>query len=119
MDSKIITQADLDNTQQSDHRWKFPGVTGPGTYTWNESQNRYESAQDTDENPHDFSHSGLGIGGLGSYEEQATVPTASQLRRMEQEDNAQRCKGCGGTEYTTGAMFTTAPSSGYCDDCFG
>ena len=72
---------------------------------------RAQIAQDFD--------SGLGIGGLERHTEPLIIPTANVLKRMEQEDNAQRCKRCGGTEYTTGAMFTTASSSGKCDDCFG
>ena len=32
--------------------------------------------------------------------------------------STQRCRRCGQSEFS-GAMFTTDPSSGFCDDCFG
>lgn len=120
MEIHTITQRDLDNTPQKDHRWRWPGVTGPGQYTWSESQNTYKPVQQetSDENPHDFSRSGLGIGGLGRHEEPATWPTAATMERMDKLDAQQRCRHCGGREWT-GAMFTTDPSSGLCDDCYG
>lgn len=37
--------------------------------------------------------------------------SAPELRR------GQVCQYCGGSEFS-GAMFTTDPSSGYCDDCY-
>ncbi len=68
------------------------------------------------EHPADFSHSGLGIGGLGSYQEPPFIPTIAQMERMEQiERETIRCRKCG----TSDAMFTTDASSGLCDDCYG
>ena len=32
--------------------------------------------------------------------------------------STQRCRRCGQSEFS-GAMFTTDPSSGFCDDCYG
>ena len=71
------------------------------------------------ENEHDFSWSGLGIGGAGKHEDVPIVPTPAQAERMERrERNVRRCRSCGGTSLD-GTMFTTAPSSGLSDDCFG
>ena len=68
----------------------------------------------------DFSRSGLGIGGAGSYQEPPIVPTAAQIRRLEQlEVSATTCRRCGADDVFGGAMFTTDPSSGICDDCYG
>jgi len=69
-----------------------------------------------DEHPYDFSHSGLGIGGLGSFVEPPFIPTIAQMRRMEQvEAGIRACRRCGESD----AMFTTDRSSGLCDDCYG
>jgi hypothetical protein len=61
--------------------------------------------------------SGLGIGGLATYEEPPMVPSVAAIekhaRRLE---TAQRCRRCGQTELD-GAMFTTLGGSGICDDC--
>lgn len=60
---------------------------------------------------------GFGIGGLGRHEETPAIPTIEQLERMKQaQRRARRCRRCGQTELD-GAMFTTMPSSGICDDC--
>lgn len=71
------------------------------------------------ENVHDFSHSGLGIGGLGRHEEAPIIPSIAAMKRVENlERQAHTCRKCGQTDVFDGAMFTTAPSSGLCDDCF-
>ena len=71
------------------------------------------------EHPADFSHSGLGIGGLGSYQEPAFIPTIAQMERMEQlEASATTCRRCGQDDVFGGAMFSTDASSGLCDDCY-
>ena len=67
-----------------------------------------------------FGHSGLGIGGLAHCQEDMPVPsveTLERVKRMEQE--MQVCRRCGENDLFDGAMFTTDPSSGYCDDCYG
>ena len=67
----------------------------------------------------DFSR-GLGVGGLGSYQESPTIPSITAIERMEQlERKATRCRRCGADDVFDGAMFTTDPSSGLCDDCYG
>lgn len=72
------------------------------------------------ENAHDFSTSGLGIGGAGSYVEQPIIPTIAAIKRVERmEQRATYCKRCGDSDVFDGAMFTTARGSGICDDCFG
>ena len=72
-----------------------------------------------EENPADFSHSGLGIGGLGSYQEPPFIPTLTQMERMERlEAEATTCRRCGQDDVFGGAMFTTDASSGLCDDCY-
>jgi hypothetical protein len=68
---------------------------------------------------HDFD-SGLGIGGLGRHIEEKPVPTVEQVKRLEQmEARATYCRKCGQSDVFDGAMFTTDPSSGLCDDCYG
>jgi len=121
-----ITQEDLDATPERDHRWRWPGVTGPGAYTWNEAANCYErhgatkAAATEDEHPHDFDRTGLGIGNLGRYVEEPAVPTIQQIERLEKlEAQAQYCKRCGCSDVFDGAMFTTIAGSGLCDDCCG
>ena len=75
-----------------------------------------KKAKPPEEHPADFSHSGLGIGGLGSFVEPPFIPTIAQMRRMEQmERETIRCRRCGESD----AMFTTDRSSGLCDDCYG
>ena len=116
-----ITQEQLDDTKPQDRKWRWPGVTGPGRYTWNEAENRYEAAPliPDNESPHDFSHSGLGIGGLSSYEEPTVIPTVKQMERLEKmEQRATRCRRCGQSDEFDGAMFTTGGGN-VCDDCFG
>lgn len=61
---------------------------------------------------------GFGIGGLGRHEELPTIPSAKAIERLEKAlDEAQRCGRCGQTDTIDGAMFTTDPASGFCDDC--
>jgi len=73
-----------------------------------------------EENPRDFSHTGLGIGGLGSYVEDPIIPTVAQMERMERlERQDRRCRRCHQSETFDGAMFTTDARSGLCDDCYG
>jgi len=67
----------------------------------------------------DFDKTGLGIGGLGRYVEPVTVPTVEQIERLEHlEQQLHHCRRCGCSEMD-GAMFTTDPASGLCDDCCG
>ena len=67
----------------------------------------------------DFSRSGLGIGGLGSYQEPPFIPTVAQMERMDQmEASATTCRKCGESDVMDGAMFSTDRSSGLCDDCY-
>lgn len=68
---------------------------------------------------HDFSHSGLGIGGLARHVEEPFVPTIRQMKRWEQmEQQARYCRRCGESDVFDGAMFTTGGGN-VCDDCFG
>ena len=67
---------------------------------------------------YDFSSSGLGMGGLSTYEEQPIIPTIAQI------DHAQHlmdtdiiCRKCGASMNFDGAMFTTGGCD-ICDDCF-
>ena len=71
-----------------------------------------------DENPHEFSHSGLGIGGLANYEEPPVVPSVVAIERVQHlMDIDVICRCCGASKTFVGAMFTTG--GGYiCDDCF-
>jgi len=70
-------------------------------------------------NPFDFD-GGFGIGGLARHEEQESIPTVEQIKHAEQkqiEAQLHRCRICGASEMD-GAMFTTDPDSGICDDCY-
>lgn len=67
--------------------------------------------------PYDFSESGLGIGGLATYEETPVIPSERQLERLERLlATEQICKRCGASSLD-GAMFTTLGGSCICDDC--
>lgn len=65
----------------------------------------------------EFIDGGLAIGGLGRHVEQSPAPTVEQIKRQDRRQaQTRRCKSCGCSELD-GAMFTTAPGSGLCDDC--
>lgn len=67
----------------------------------------------------DFDRTGAGIGGIGRLEEKPIVPTEAALERYERlEAQATYCRRCGQSDAFDGAMFTTDPASGLCDDCF-
>jgi len=73
---------------------------------------------DSDKQVQDFSHSGLGIGGLANHSELVTVPTVAAIKRMERiENEMQACRRCGDNDLIDGAMFTTGGGN-VCDDCF-
>ena len=115
MKTYTVTQEQLDETQ--DRRWRWPGVTGPGEYTWNEGENRYEPVVHR-QIATDFDRGGFGIGGLGRYEEPPFIPTKAQMDKLEcMEARATYCRRCGESDVFDGAMFTTLASSGLCDDC--
>jgi len=68
---------------------------------------------------HDFDK-GFGIGGLGRHAEEPIIPTVEQMKRIETaEAKMQTCRRCRQSDLYDGAMFTTDPSSGLCDDCYG
>lgn len=63
----------------------------------------------------------IGIGGIGicSQNEMPTIPSEQALKRYDEMDRrAHYCKRCGQSD-VDGAMFTTNPNSGLCDDCGG
>lgn len=64
--------------------------------------------------------SGLGIGGLARHVEEMPVPSLAAMKRVEKlESEATTCRKCGDDDAFDGAMFTTDPASGSCDDCYG
>ena len=70
------------------------------------------------ESPHDFSSSGLGIGGLANYDEPTIVPSVTAIKRTERiERKMTVCHRCGASDLIDGAMFTTGGGN-VCDDCF-
>jgi len=76
------------------------------------------SQNERDENPRDFSHSGLGIGGLGRHIETPIVPSIEAIKRVEQMEREMIvCRRCGQSDLFDGAMFTTSGTN-ICDDCF-
>ena len=123
-----ITQERLDSERPEDHRWLFPGVNGPGQYTWNEAAHTYEPVnptlpttqkQESQATTHDFDR-GFGIGGLGRYVEDPIIPTARGIGRMERMEATDTiCRRCGTSKNFDGAMFTTMAGDDICDDCFG
>ena len=108
-----VTQEQLNETPAEDHRWRWPGVDGPGEYTYSEADNVYmrrQVAQDFDR--------GFGIGGLGHYEEPPVIPTVAQIERLERlEARSTVCRRCGQSDAFDGAMFTTGGGD-VCDDCY-
>lgn len=114
-----ITQADLERTKQQP--WVYPGATRPGAYTYNENDNTYTpiaSAPVTEESPHDFSHSGLGIGGLATHEEMPIVPTVAQIARVEKmERGMTTCRRCGDNDGPYGDARFGNGGGDICDDC--
>lgn len=71
-----------------------------------------------EEHPADFSHSGLGIGGLANYEEAPVIPSVQALERVQRmHDTDVVCRRCGASKNFDGAMFTTGGRN-ICDDCF-
>ncbi|MFH1634308.1 MAG: hypothetical protein ABIG63_09920 [Chloroflexota bacterium] len=117
-----ITQGQLDDAAQKNQSYLYPGVTGPGTYTYSENDNLYSpvaAPQITEENPHDFSASGLGIGGLGSHVEQLPIPTVAQIARLEQiEQQVKYCRRCGDNDGPYGDARFGNGGGNVCDDCF-
>ena len=66
----------------------------------------------------DFSRSGLGIGSLSHHIEDPLIPSEAGLARVEQmHTQATTCRRCHQSDLFDGAMFTTDPASGLCDDC--
>ena len=71
-----------------------------------------------DESHLDFSHSGLGVGGLANYDEPVTIPSVAAIKQMERiEREMTVCRRCGESDILDGAMFTTGGGD-VCDDCF-
>ena len=67
---------------------------------------------------YDFSESGLGIGGLGAYDEKPIIPTVAAIQRVERlEAEMIVCRRCGASDVFDGAMFTDGGGD-ICDDCF-
>jgi len=67
---------------------------------------------------YDFSASGLGIGGLGAYDEKPIIPTIAAIKRVERlEAEMTVCRRCGASDIFDGAMFTNGGGD-VCDDCF-
>lgn len=118
MKTYTITQEQLDSREAM----IYPGVSEPGEYTYSEADNLYvpigTKPVKHQQTGSDFDR-GFGIGGLGRYEETPAIPSIAAMKRVERmEVGLTYCRRCGQSEFD-GVMFTTAPSSGYCDDCFG
>lgn len=117
MEIYTITKAEWELADDKRKAWRYPGVTGPGQYTWHEANYIYYPVQSQDDAQHDFD-SGLGIGGLGRHKEKPIIPTVAQMERIEQlETKATTCRRCGQNDVFDGAMFTTGGGN-VCDDCF-
>lgn len=71
-----------------------------------------------DEHPHDFSHSGLGIGGINNDQSMPEIPSAKAFERVQKMvDTDVICRRCGASKNFDGAMFTNGGGD-ICDDCF-
>jgi len=67
---------------------------------------------------YDFSHSGLGIGGINNDQSLPEIPSAQALERVQRmTDTDVICRCCGASKNFDGAMFTTGGGN-ICDDCF-
>jgi len=70
------------------------------------------------EHPADFSHSGLGIGGINGDQSIPVIPSVEAIERVQRmHDTDVVCRRCGASKNFDGAMFTTG-GGGVCDDCF-
>jgi len=120
---QIKTSVDLMNYRHCDkmHNLAMDAAKALGMSTeWIAQKDaEFYGASVQDESSRDFSHSGLGIGGLSGHIEEVPVLTIAQIERMERiERKMMVCRRCGSSDLLDGAMFTTCPSSGLCDDCF-
>ena len=71
------------------------------------------------ESVYDFDRTGAGIGGINRLQEDLIIPTKAAFERYERlEARATYCRRCGKSDVFDGAMFTTDPASGLCDDCY-
>lgn len=71
MKTHYITQQQLDETPRRDRKWRWPGVAGPGAYTWDEAAHSYKPAHipsPASQASFDFDRTGLGIGGLSRHD---------------------------------------------------
>ena len=70
------------------------------------------------ENSHDFSSSGLGIGGINNDQSLPEIPSIAAMDRVQRMmDTDIICRRCGASQNFDGAMFTTGGGD-ICDDCF-
>lgn len=120
MKTYTITQEQIDATKAENRRVIFPGVTGPGEYTYSERDNLYlpiAAAPTSDEASQD---SGIiGIGGIGIYAENEMpyIPSVASIERYNRRvRQATVCRRCGASSLD-GAMFTTIAGGDICDDC--
>jgi hypothetical protein len=112
-----VTQTELDQTPQADHHWRWPGVTGPGQYTWSEAEDTYHPVRRVKAAE---STAIFGIGGIGIATENETpiIPSARAVERVQRmHDTDVVCRRCGASQNFDGAMFTTGGGD-ICDDCF-
>ena len=67
---------------------------------------------------HDFSRSGLGIGGINDDQTLPIIPSVAAIERVQRmHDTDIICTRCGASKNFDGAMFTTGGGD-ICDDCF-
>ena len=67
---------------------------------------------------YDFDRTGVGVSRLSQHDEKPIIPTPQAIKRLEcLEQQATTCNSCHQTDVFDGAMFTTDPASGMCDDC--
>jgi hypothetical protein len=72
-----------------------------------------------EENPYDFSWSGLGIGGINDDQSMPEIPSLAVIgRQLRLAETDIICRRCGASMHFDGAMFTNGGGD-VCDDCFG
>jgi hypothetical protein len=103
---------------------EYPGVDLPGDYTYDEKRNRYFPVPTKNaENPHDFSSSGLGIGGLGAqntaaYEIEMIEARCRYEEKRQLDIDSGRMKKCRCGHWCEPVLVMSTSSGSSCPDCY-
>jgi len=94
MKTRTITTEQWNAAASRDRRIRFRGADGPGEYTWNENDSRFEPVTQpiATAAAYDFD-SGFGIGGINRYQPTAAEEMAqieAEIRHAEREEKRVR-----------------------------